>query len=613
MEPSAFALSRRMLTARPSLSTLVIAAVMAFFTVITWRWSWNQGPSIIRSDAEGYYAYMRAVFINGDLGRERPNWTYLHDTDEGTLNKYFAGEAVMLTPFFLAAHGWAHATGAETDGLSEPYERAIGIAGLVYALLGLLALRSVLRAINVDEMSSAIVLAGIGLGTQLVQYVCIQPGWSHVYSFCMVNVFLLSTVRLAAAPVSARAIGWGLSLGLVILLRPVNALVLFAVPVLLGNATWTLARVFWGRWRLVLMMGAACALVVCVQSVLWYAQVGHFIADGYRGEGFHWGRPEIRQVLVGFRRGLFLWTPVLVPAALCVLVLWCMDRLRAVAAVVYWTVNTYVISSWWIWYYGSGWGARVFVDHYPVLFLPLALVLTRWRRYRVRNWWIAVVLLVLLSSFTLAQFYQYNHRLIHQESMDSRKYAYSFLRFDDAHRDRLGGMYRIAPYNPNGLDTLLHEKWDAEGTWSHWSGRRIRMDGAPSPAHVAVCDRVDAFGPAFILRSGEFPTGRELFVAIGYERYVESVEDTRDIICITTLEDTGSTHTFYEPFAMEPVPPEAPGTWEHIEYRIHVPAARPGEDLKFYFWNRSHASSFRADDLDVTVMAVRPYSAPRGK
>ena len=47
------------------------------------------------------------------------------------------------------------------------------------------------------------------------------------------------------------------------------------------------------RWKWTLAAALACAAVVSVQCLLWYAQVGHFIADGYRGEGFHWDRPEV--------------------------------------------------------------------------------------------------------------------------------------------------------------------------------------------------------------------------------------------------------------------------------------------------------------------------------
>jgi hypothetical protein len=580
---------------------------MVFFSLVTWRWSWNQGPAIIRSDAEGYYAYLRAVFINHDLGHEQPNGTYLHVTAEGTLNKYFAGEAVMLTPFFLAAHEWAIVAGEPTDGLSTPYLRAVGLAGLVYALLGLLAFRALLRKSRIGEPVTAVVLLAIGLGTQLVQYASIQPGWSHVYSFCMVSVFLWLTVRLAGDPQPRGCIAWGLALGMIVLLRPVNGLVLLAIPVVLGDGTKAFLRALLGRWRLWFAAALACGSIVLLQCVLWYVQVGHFIADGYKGEGFHWDRPEIMQVLAGFRRGLFLWTPMLLFAALSVLALWRSDRVRAIASLLYWAVNTYVIASWWIWYYGSGWGARVYIDHYPVIFLPLAMVLSRWWSEARWLWRCALAVVTVTSLFTMAQFYQYNHRLLHVECMDSRKYAYSFLHFDDAHRDRFGGNYRIAPFNPNGLDTLLHEKWDAEGTWSHWLGRRIRMEGAPSPDHVVACDLVDGFGPSFTMRSSELPKGRALLLAIGFERYVEHVDDTRSVLCVTALEDTSGTQSFYEPFDMEPLPPAGDGVWEHIEYRIAIPPASTGEDLKFYFWNKESRAHFRLDDLDVTVMAVRQY------
>jgi len=591
------------------LSTFAIAGVMVFFTLVAWRWSWNQGPAIIRSDAEGYYAYLRAVFINHDLGEEAPNATYLHETPDGTLNKYFAGEALMLTPFFLAAHGWAYVSGAVMDGLSPPYMRAVCYAGLCYALLGLLALRGFLRKTGIDERVIAVLLMVLGFGTQLVQYAVIQPGWSHVYSFCMVSVFMLCTVRLKEVMRWQRAMVWGASLGLVILLRPVNGLALLAVPVVLGRSTVPFVRSLLGEWKHAGAAAIACAAVVSVQCMLWYAQVGHFLADGYRGEGFHWDRPEFMQVLVGFRRGLFLWTPVLILAAASVLLLLCKDRWRALASLVYWGVNTYVIASWWIWYYGSGWGSRVYIDHYPVLFFPLALVLSGWIGEPRKRWlWRAsLALLSLASAFTMAQFYQYNHRLLDVECMDARKYAYSFLRFDEGHRDRLGGMYRVPPFNPNGLDTLLHEKWDAEGTWSHWYARRIRMDGAPSAEHVAACDVVDGYGPSFTMRASEFPAGRALYLAIGFERYLAHTEDTRGILCVAVLEDTAGTQSYYTTFAMEPLPPRSNGVWEHIEYRVSMPAANGEEDLKFYFWNKESRSRFRLDDLDVTVMAVRQY------
>ena len=580
---------------------------MLFFAVVTGSWFMEEDPPIVRSDAKGYYGYLRAVLINHDLGHEEPDPAYIHQTPDGTLNKYFAGEAVLLLPFFLMAHGWAHVSGDVTDGLSPPYMRAVGIAALCYALVGLLAFRAVMRRSGVNEPAATATILVLGSGTQLVQYASMQPGWSHVYSFCMIALFLLGTMRLAENVAVGRAIAWGLALGLVILLRPVNGLVLLAVPIVLGKDTRAFATVLVRRRGLLVLAVLASASVVAIQCALWYMQTGHPVAYGYKGEGFHWDRPEVRQVLIGFRRGLFLWTPVFLPAALSALVLFRLDRSRALWTGLYWAVNTYIISAWWIWYYGSGWGARVFVDHYPVLFIPLALVLSYFWEARRALWRVTIGALAVASLFTMMQFYQYNNGLLDTEGMDARKYRYAFMRFDDAHRDRLGGMYRVPPYNPEGLDTLMHEKWDTEGTWSHWDARRIRMDGAPSPTHAAACDLVDGFGPAFTLKAGEFPAGRELYLAIGFERYVEHADDTRGVLCVTVLEDTAGTQSYYKTFPMEPLPPHGDRAWEHVEYRIPYPAASGAEDLKFYFWNKESRGRFRLDDLDVTVMVVRPY------
>ena len=220
------------------------------------------------------------------------------------------------------------------------------------------------------------------------------------------------------------------------------------------------------------------------------------------------------------------------------------------------------------------------------LFFPFALVLSRW--YTAHRWLHGASLWGVRGrgSFHLAQFYQYNHRLLDMECMDARKYAYSFLRFDDAHRDRLGGMYRVPPFNPNGLDTLLHEKWDAEGTWSHWQARRIRMDGAPTPEHVAACDLVDEFGPSFTMRSLRIPAGSRAVPGHRFRAVCGACGGYAHHAVRRRAGRHGGTQSYYTAFAMEPMPPKGDGVWEHIEYRVSLPAARGDEDLKFYFWNK---------------------------
>ncbi len=284
--------------------------------------------------------------------------------------------------------------------------------------------------------------------------------------------------------------------------------------------------------------------------------------------------------------------------------MWKHDRFRAIGAAVYWLVITYVISSWWIWYYGSGFGARVYVEHYSILALPLAFMLDRWQDWQKR---IAIIFLVLASALQLAQCYQFNHGFLDRECMDKKKYAYSFLQFDADHHERLGGRYMIAPYNPNGMDTLIHARWDAERWVRYWHGRAILFDPAPSPWHVVACDTMEFFGPRFEMPAKDLPTGRALYFALGFERYVYQADDTRDVTVVVSAENAKGEIVQYQTFSMEPMPPAGDSIWEHLEYRVPLDPLRKGEKVKFYFWNQNGESRFLVDDLDMTVTAARPY------
>ena len=510
----------------------------------------------------------------------------------------------MLLPFFLSAHAYAHVIGAPLDGFSIPYQRSISIAALVYALLGLLTLRAVLRRLDVRDGVIAAVLLTLGFATQLVQYTSIQPGWTHVYSFCLFAVFMLLAQRIASDGKSRDIILLGAVLGLIVLIRPVNALVVLSIPVVLGDGTLVFVKRLFARPRVITISLLVCCAIISIQCALWYAQVGHLFAYGYAGEGFYWAHPQFFNVLFGIRRGLFIWTPVLILSVVGTVTLWNHDRVRCVALVVYFIANTYVISCWWIWYYGSGFGARVYIEHYPVLMVPIALLLSRSWGWKSR---IVPACIVCCSAYLLAQFYQFNHRLLQVECMDRKKYAYSFLRFDDAHRDKLGGLFEVPPYGPNGMDVLLRERWNAESGAPHFHGHVVEATNAPSPMHVIASTPEEEFSIGFEMKADELPVDRALYLVVGFERHVLHVDDTRTLLGVASSDRDDGSNSFYLSFAMEPLPPAHDDVWEHIEYRIPYAPLHPGERIKFYFWNPHHDARFELDDIDITVHAVRPY------
>ena len=558
--------------------------------------------TVVRSDVKGYYGYLQALFLRNDLGHEPPQWEYVHTTPTGTLNKYYCGTAVMMAPWFAIGHDIALGDPkAPRDGLSVHEMRALSIGAWFYLLIGLLAMRALLQRLGLRDGVIVWSLIAVGMGTQLLQYSALQPGWSHVYSFCCIALFLLVVKKLA----DGAKLHWSLIasalLALIILIRPVNALVLLAVPVVCGDAFLPLLKRCAAR-RLVLVLAFIIAAgVLFIQPMLWHIQTGRWYAYGYAGEGFHWKRPEVLKVLFGFRRGLFLWAPVLLLSLAGTAWLLWKQRARGWWMLVYWTVNVYVISAWWIWYYGSGFGSRVFVDHYPVLALPMALLLND---IGARWFLVARAFIVACCALLLFQMWQYHVFILHHESMDSAKYMHTFLRWDDSHRGELAGNYQTPPFNPHGMDVILEESCDFEHQCAHWSGSVQRTRLAYGGSHACVINNHVEFALGFSATAEQLVTDRALYLEVGLQRMEPKPGSSRSLLAVTDVVRPDGSHAYYEPFHINPVPAKL-GTWEQIEYRIPVPALSPGDKLSFYFWNQDRTALAYIDDVYMRVSAVR--------
>ena len=591
-----------------SWSTIALVLIAAVYAVVMvhWRWNGSDGEAwrhVIYSDAKGYYGYLRAVFITHDLGQEPLDTEYLHPVPEGrTLNKYFAGTSVLMAPWALFGHGWALLTDAKTDGYSAPYVKALCIGALVYALLGLLFLRRVLRGLGVRDGTIGVILMVLAFGTQFLQYAVMQPAWTHVYSFFAFTAFLATAQVLDPERPGPRLLLAGALFGLVVLVRPVNGILLFAMPLIWGNTTFDTLRSMLRKPLWCVSAVLVALTVFAIQSVLWYVQTGNLWEWGYRGEGFYWTDPAILDVLFGWRRGLFVYTPVMFLAFLAALVLWRSDRWRAGGALIYWAITTYVISAWWIWYYGGGFGHRAYVEHYAVLILPLAIVLDRIGLPLRR---VTIGALGLLSILHLLQLVQFHRNILHPEHMDRAMYSSVFIRFGEEHRFSLGGNNEARPYHPNGLSLVVHDSTDLDRPGRYWvGGERVTL--ADQPDHGSVCKLSDAseYSTSFAPGPDELPIGQALHLEIGLVRYAPQERASQGALAVFAVESR-SGFRYYKTSRMDPMPARA-GMWEPIQYNTPLPALEPGDVVRFYIWNKE-LEEFLLDDLSIKVYAVDPY------
>ncbi|UOQ73509.1 hypothetical protein [Hymenobacter cellulosilyticus] len=405
-------------------------------------WDTHNVLAILTWDVMGYYLYLPAQFIYHDLSHQafvadimreyNPSSSFYQAFQvpggpEGAMvMKYTCGLAILFTPFFWLGHWAAGLLGYSQDGFSAPYQIAIAFGGLLYALLGLGILRRVLLRYFSDVIT-ALVLVLLVLGSNYLQYTVFDGAMAHNYLFTLYALLLWLTIRWHERPSIYWAAAIGLTLGLMILIRPTEA-VAFLIPVLWGVSSVETARqklqLLLRRWPDVLVLVLFVVLGVLPQLLYWKWATGHFLFYSYQEQSFNFLRPHTYQVLFSYKKGWLLYTPLMLLALVGLVFLWRRHRSLAVPVLAYFLINLWIVSAWDIWWYGGSIGQRALVQSYAVLSFPLACFLV-WlsepgRRVALRM--AVVALIVLLVDLNLFQHWQYMYSIIHPEEMNRNFY-----------------------------------------------------------------------------------------------------------------------------------------------------------------------------------------------
>jgi hypothetical protein len=385
---------------------LIAVAVLALGLVsLAWIYRRLLTEPPIRSDGVGYYLYLPALLIHRDasltaLAKAKfdgaiPQWTGVTPWDrEHYLDKYTLGTALLESPFFAAGALVAALTGAPRDGFSPPFQYAVACAGLVYTALGVLLLGQTLRRWATSK-TVALTLLAMVFGTSVFHYATFDSCYSHAFSF------FLACALLAHVPAVLERRRWvdfaalGAIVGLAILVRPTNALLvagaaLYRPPGAPRGWRWAFLRRHVGGVALAVTVATAFA---ALQVAYWHAATGHFLLYSYRGEGFDVLHPHVLQVLFSVRKGLFFWSPVLLVAAAGCVALRRVNSGWALTVPVTLAAQAALVASWHWWWYGASFGHRAFVESVPLFALAFAALLER-----VRERWPRRVLTIVITA-----------------------------------------------------------------------------------------------------------------------------------------------------------------------------------------------------------------------
>ncbi|GAA4470264.1 hypothetical protein GCM10023093_31220 [Nemorincola caseinilytica] len=427
-------------------SRIVIALFFATSVfVINNRQNWDN--DLYSYDPFGYYLYLPATIIYKDVGElkfypqiyeryhfrgwesKEPYGTHLMPNGR-RVNKYPAGVAIAQLPLFLVAHTFCLATHMyPADGFSPPYRLAGVYTYPLLAVLGLLLLRRLLRRYHTDGVV-AFTLLCLSFGTNLYHYIAFEQGMSHPVSFVLFAAILYHTDSWYRTGERKHLLLTGLLLGWVIITRPVN-IVVAILPLLWGVASMSDLR---DRWALfvrnsknILAAAGLCLAVCMIQMAYWKYTTGHWITYSYKGEHFDLAHPRIWDGLFSFRKGWFVYTPMALLGVAGFVALWRTHKKLVPAMLVFFSVFTYVVFSWKMWWYGGSFGCRPFIEALTVLALPLAALVSyvHSRRKKLLTS-AAVVVVAFFITLNMFQSYQYSMYIIHWDRMTFEAYRRSF-------------------------------------------------------------------------------------------------------------------------------------------------------------------------------------------
>jgi hypothetical protein len=386
------------------------------------------------SDEIEYFAWLRSWAFDRNVDFEN-EYQYFYDTGiahdplfhETFLERVNAigrrenfapvGTAILWAPFYAMGHVAAVATAAPADGFSQPYIAAVTYGSAVYGMLAVLLTAAIVRRVVPAGMLPAV---AVWIGTPLLFYMYVAPGFAHACSAFAVSLFLWIWLRVRGHWDWRGLVALGVSGGIMAMVREQDLLFVAGPALDFGRALLPGAgraptRVPVRNWGLALA-GAAAFVVSYLPQVLAYTALnGRAGPTEVVSRKITWWSPHFFSVLLSPEHGFFFWTPLAV-LGLAGLVRLAWGRVPANApdvrwlgslAIVMFVLQVYITGSVESWTVAGAFGQRRFVAVTPLVAIGLGALMVEaasWRRTGRILFGAAVALCIWWNLGLMAQF-----------------------------------------------------------------------------------------------------------------------------------------------------------------------------------------------------------------
>jgi hypothetical protein len=525
--------------------------------------------------------------------------------------RYPIGLSILFSPFYFLADFITKFTNYPSDGFSRPYQLSILYGCLFYTLVGLYFVKKTLTHLFNDK-TAALTLICIVLGTNYFFHVSMhgQGTMSHNLLFSLYAIIIYLTIIWHQSHQLKHIVLLGLFVGIAALCRP-SEIICVLIPLCFGIIN---KQSFKEKIQLFITYKIQIILfvtvVICVgfiQFGYWKHASGHFIINPYEkgnpGEGLELFHPHILEVLFSFRKGWFIYTPLMLFTIMGFWHLYKNNKSLFIPVFIYFIINLYIVSSWSCWWYGACFGVRGLIPSYAALSIPLGYFVYYAIKSNLK--YIYLIIITLCVALNLFQSWQLSAGIIDDSNMSRAYYFSTFLQTIDPTPEQkkllLTGKFSNGIEVFTKADSLTHFLNYAAITNYEKADETINSN--------FICDSISHSGKHSLVTNPDNPFGNtiavmhETITKKSYTWIKASVwvfsrypADSLDATFIIELKHNDQTFKFKGyPLTSSNF---KPNVWNKLEYYYLTPDdLRSTEDMvRTLFWNKSKHSIY-IDDL----------------
>lgn len=592
--------------------TALLAILIVVFRFITLP------ENIFTWDVFGYYLYLPSEFIFHDISFSSLDWVkqlneqydcsgtlyqLVKSSNDSVAIKYTMGLSFVYAPFFFIGYFIANITGFPIDGLSAPFQYSIIIGGLIWIITGLFIFRKVLLNFFSDKITS-IVLLIIVIGTNFFHLAAIDGTLlSQNILFTLFSILLWSTIKWHKNPKIKYAVIIGLTTGLITLIRP-SAVICFIIPLLWNiydyNSLKEKLIIIKNNFSHLAILILCGLLVVSPQLIYWKLTTGQLFFNSYpnSGEGLDLFAPYTAKFLFSFRKGWFIYTPVMMFSIIGFYNLYKHNKKIFYPLLLFFIFSLWIISSWSCWWYAGGsFSARSMIPVYSVLSFPLGYFIEdifKKRNFLKNSFWAIICFLIILNLF---QSWQFNKGIIKKEQMTR---DYYFAVFGKTKIDKDYEKLLLVERSVESTEQLKNEERFHKNVLGFWDFEENKYHDTISFSKKGSLkmNKQISFSPAINIKYKDLTKNYYAWIRAKVNVYIpESYTEAMPVLVITFQHKKKNYKYKTKTFEKDIIK----GKWNNLSIDYLTPEVRSKEDnLMVYVWHRGKSDIY-IDDFMVEI------------